>query len=150
MVELTPESEADIVSNIYPKRVTYKNGKGPVAVKIIDPLNVQKGDYQLWVNPQDTLDLDESYWMLVRNYEGQSDTVISIQSITVGNEQLIPQWGLSVNIEYYNPYDASIGKNFPELLFSSVEFADSFEAVDYWCARSGWIFTKKLDTFRDI
>ena len=37
LVELTPESEADIVSNIYPKRVTYKNGKGPVAVKIIDP-----------------------------------------------------------------------------------------------------------------
>ena len=63
--------------------------------------------------------------MLVRNYEDQSDTIISIQSITVGNEQLIPQWGLSVNIEYYNPYDASIGKNFPELLFSSVEFADS-------------------------
>ena len=125
LVELTPESEADIVSNIYPKRVTYKNGKGPVAVKIIDPLNVQKGDYQLWVNPQDTVDLDESYWMLVRNYEDQSDTIISVQSITVGNEQLIPQWGLSVNIEYYNPYDASIGKNFPELLFSSVEFADS-------------------------
>jgi len=125
LVELTPESEADILSNIYPKRVTYKNGKGPVAVKIIDPLNVQKGDYQLWVSPQDTVDLDESYWMLVRNYEDQSDTIISIQSITVGNEQLIPQWGLSVNIEYYNPYDASIGKNFPELLFSSVEFADS-------------------------
>ena len=125
LVELTSDSEADIVSNVYPKRITYKNGKGPVAVKIIDPLNVQKGDYQLWLNPLDTVDLDESYWILVRNHEGQSDTVTSIQSITVGNEQLIPQWGLSVNIEYYNPYDASIGKNFPELLFSSVEFADS-------------------------
>ena len=33
--------------------------------------------------------------------------------------------GLSVNIEYYDPYDVSIGKNFPELLFSTVEFADS-------------------------
>ena len=125
LVELTDASEADIVNNIYPKRITYKNGKGPVAVKIIDPLNVQRGDYKLWVNPQDTVDLDEAYWMLVRNFEGESDTIISIQSITVGNEQLIPQWGLSVNIEYYDPYDASIGKNFPELLFSTVEFADS-------------------------
>jgi hypothetical protein len=125
LVELTDSSEADIVNNIYPKRITYKNGKGPVAVKIIDPLNVQRGDYKLWVNPQDTVDLDESYWMLVRNFEGESDTIISTQSITVGNEQLIPQWGLSVNIEYYDPYDVSIGKNFPELLFSTVEFADS-------------------------
>jgi len=125
LVELTDSSEADIVNNIYPKRITYKNGKGPVAVKIIDPLNVQRGDYKLWVNPQDTVDLDESYWMLVRNFEGESDTIISTQSITVGNEQLIPQWGLSVNIEYYDPYDVSIGKNFPELLFSTVDFADS-------------------------
>ena len=125
LVELTDSSEADIVNNIYPKRITYKNGKGPVAVKIIDPLNVQRGDYKLWVNPEDTVDLDESYWMLVRNFEGESDTIISTQSITVGNEQLIPQWGLSVNIEYYDPYDVSIGKNFPELLFSTVEFADS-------------------------
>ncbi|MDC3134004.1 T9SS C-terminal target domain-containing protein [Bacteroidota bacterium] len=125
LVELTPESELDIVNNVYPKRITYKNGKGPVAVKIIDPLNIQRGDYKLWVNPQDTVDLDESYWMLVRNFEGESDTIISGQSIVVGNEQLIPQWGLSVNIEYYDPYDVSIGKNFPELLFSTVEFADS-------------------------
>ena len=125
LVELTPESELDIVNNVYPKRITYKNGKGPVAVKIIDPLNIQRGDYKLWVNPQDTVDLDESYWMLVRNFEGESDTIISGQSIAVGNEQLIPQWGLSVNIEYYDPYDVSIGKNFPELLFSTVEFADS-------------------------
>ena len=125
LVELTDESEEDIVNNVYPSRVTYKNGKGPVAVKIIDPLNVKQGDYKLWINPEDTVDLDEAYWMLVRNYEGESDTIISSQSITVGNEQLIPQWGLSVNIEYYDPYDASIGKNFPELLFSTVEFADS-------------------------
>jgi hypothetical protein len=125
LVELTDESEADIVNNIYPKKITYKNGKGPVAVKIIDPLNVQQGDYKLWVNPQDTVDLDESYWMLVRNFGDESDTIISTQSITVGNEQLIPQWGLSVNIEYYDPYDVSIGKNFPELLFSTVEFSDS-------------------------
>ena len=116
LVELTDESEEDIVNNVYPAKVTYKNGKGPVAVKIIDPLNVQQGDYKLWINPEDTVDLDESYWMLVRNYEGESDTIISSQSITVGNEQLIPQWGLSVNIEYYDPYDVSIGKNFPGVI----------------------------------
>jgi hypothetical protein len=125
LVELTAESEEDIVNNYFPKKITYKNGKGPVAVKVIDPLNVQQGDYQLWLNPLDTVDLDESYWMLVRNHNDGSDTIVSSQSITVGNEQLIPQWGLSVNIEFYDPYDASIGKNFPELLFSTVEFADS-------------------------
>ena len=32
-----------------------------MAVKIIDPLNVQQGDYKLWINPEDTVDLDESY-----------------------------------------------------------------------------------------
>ena len=39
--------KSDIVNNVYPARVTYKNGKGPVAVKIIDPLNAQAGRLQL-------------------------------------------------------------------------------------------------------
>ena len=126
LVELTAKSEEDIVKNIYPKRVTYKNGKGPVNVKIIDPLNVQQGDYKLWINKGDTLDLKDSYWVLERTTSnGQLETVESSQSIANGNEQLIPQWGLSVNIEYYDSYDPTISKNFPELLFSSVEFEDS-------------------------
>ena len=126
LVELTAKSEEDIVKNIYPKRVTYKNGKGPVNVKIIDPLNVQQGDYKLWINRGDTLDLKDSYWVLERTTsDGQLETIESSQSIANGNEQLIPQWGLSVNIEYYDPYDPTINKNFPELLFSSVEFEDS-------------------------
>ena len=26
--------------------------------KIIDPLNVKQGDYKLWINPEDTVDLE--------------------------------------------------------------------------------------------
>ena len=125
LLELTAESEAEIVANSIPKKVTYKNGMGPVDVKIIDPLNIQPGDYTLWLNPQDTLDLDESYWMLVREHDGLTDTVVASQSIEVGSEQLIPQWGISVNIEQYSSQVTGTANFLPELLLSTIEFADS-------------------------
>ena len=45
VLELTEESEADVVANYTPKEVTYAGGSGPIDVKVIDPLNVKAGDY---------------------------------------------------------------------------------------------------------
>ena len=137
VIEFTAESEADIVKNYVPKRVTYKNGKGPVNIKVVDPLNVQSGDFELWINPENG-DLDESQWLLIKTSMGSDsleirDTVArSNQSIAIGNEQLLPDYGISINVEQYNSMlvdeygDPIIPAAYlPQVLPSSIEFSDS-------------------------
>jgi hypothetical protein len=139
-LELTAASELEIVEKYVPKRVSYKNGMGPVDVKVVDPLNVQPGNYQLLLNyPVDSLgrysvngeyedgDIDTSSWVLIRTNGEEVTTIYSDQSIEVANEQLLPELGISIKIEQY---DARIPATtptayLPALLPSSIEFADS-------------------------
>src|SRR5690606_23681828 len=64
-LELTEASEASIVANNFMDFPTYKSGKGPIIVKVIDPLNVQAGVYR--VQFKDTVtggNLNDAYWTL--------------------------------------------------------------------------------------
>ena len=129
VLELTEESEADIVANYTPKEVTYAGGSGPIDVKVIDPLNVKAGDYALTIlpdgNPQaNSTQLDSSRWYLV-NTTYPSDTIFSEQTIELGNEQLIPEWGISVNIQQYQYDELSPNVFTTELISSEIVFADS-------------------------
>lgn len=85
---------------------TYDYGKGPVNVKVIDPLNVPGGDFTLKMinnvppsNNLDYVDGDSTSWILtqtaptVRSWN--SDTMLRLGA---ANEQLIPELGLSVSI----------------------------------------------------
>ena len=133
MLELTAESEQAIVEQYTPQEVTYENGFGPVQVKVIDPLQVKGGSYGLKIlgsgaslNSTAWTALDTAQWVLFRDNGTEIDSVNSLQSIQVGNEQLIPEWGISVNIEQYEPEDMPPSQTYkPALLMSSVEFADS-------------------------
>jgi hypothetical protein len=92
-LELQPEEVARILTGYSTGQPTYMGGLGPVAIKVIDPLEVKDGQY--------TLSFDESNsnanWQIV-NGDGQviaeSDTTISFY-----NEQIIPALGLSVAIQ---------------------------------------------------
>ena len=68
--------------------------------------------------------LDTCDWMLLREYGNNIDTIISNMSIQVGNEQLIPEWGISVDIEYYQYVQEGSGPR-PDFLEASIEFSDS-------------------------
>ena len=133
MLELTPESEQEIVEQYTPQRVTYQNGFGPVNVKVIDPLQVKGGDYSLKMlgyngslNATAWTALDTAQWVLTRTNAGVVDSITSDQSIQVGNEQLIPEWGISVYLEQYSPEDMPPSQTYkPELLTSSIVFEDS-------------------------
>jgi len=129
LLELTEDSEADILANYTPKEVTYAGGSGPIDVKVIDPLNVKAGDYALTIlpdgNPQaNSTQLDSSRWYLV-NTTYPSDTIFSEQTIELGNEQLIPEWGISVNIQQYQYEELSPNVFTTELMSSEIVFADS-------------------------
>ena len=100
---------------------TYKGGAGPVNIKVIDPLKVPVGDFQLRLKESNPLGVDSlidenTTWELVRFDDNGNpiDTVYSDTSINYFNEQTItgvnsegdkvvngrdfPDWGLSVGI----------------------------------------------------
>lgn len=82
---------------------TYERGQGPVTIKVVDPLNVPAADFTIaFMDTTDRAttgwsDLTDAYWAVWRN--DTTDTVFAIKSITVQNEQLLLNWGLSVTIE---------------------------------------------------
>ncbi len=103
------------------KNPVYENGKGPVTIKVIDPLNVpaatnfrfiMKAKYPV-TGVAAFIPQDSSRWELINLNTGES--VNSDSSIIIPNEQLIngqntgsiaiiPKWGLSVNVRFaYSP-----------------------------------------------
>lgn len=47
ILDYTPETEAQIVSTGFVKQPTYQNGRGPISVKVVDPLNVPNSTFTL-------------------------------------------------------------------------------------------------------
>lgn len=110
-LELTEDSREQIVSNFFMENPTYENGHGPVSVKVIDPLKVTKGEYELTLLEapvsQDKVGLIDTNttWILVRL---PNDTIYADTTINYRNEQVIIEsttgakikdWGLAVTIE---------------------------------------------------
>lgn len=85
--------------------VQYEGGAGPVNIKVIDPLNVPVGDFQIRLvnNPSNQYVVkDTATWILsevdaagnaIRSWN--SDTTINFRSV-YANEQIIPEIGMSV------------------------------------------------------
>ena len=79
---------------------TYIAGQGPVSIQVIDPLNVKGGTYTLAM--QDTVDstngdLTDAYWELTG--PAIDGAITSERTIEVGNEQLVLDLGISINIQ---------------------------------------------------
>jgi len=121
-LELTEASEASIVANNFMNFPVYKSGKGPIQVKVIDPLNVQAGVYR--VQFMDTItggSLGDAFWTL---HLPSGDSVNADQLISVENEQLILEYGLSINIKQVeNPGVNKLIDN--GVIGSSIEYGDS-------------------------
>jgi hypothetical protein len=78
--------------------VTYTNGNGPIDVKVIDPLNVPNATFEFrMLDTITSASLDDAYWSLKNT--STNEVVYSNRTIKVSNEQLIPQWGISVTVQ---------------------------------------------------
>lgn len=132
-LELTAASEAEIVANGFTDYPTYKQGHGPIEVKVIDPLAVKTGTYT--VRFQDTTggDLDDAYWILTTP---EGDQINSDQTIAVENEQLVLDEGISITIkQVLNPGSIRQTSEVPTpemdrqdgsgVLTSAIEYVDS-------------------------
>lgn len=98
-VRLSPTTlEAALDAPYRASELVYERGAAPVKVKVIDPLNVPAGDFRMrFMDATPGSDLNDATWMLWM--EGTTDTVFADQAIEVFNEQLIPEWGISVELE---------------------------------------------------
>ncbi len=135
-LQLSEASHNTIVANGYLATPTYDYGKGPVNIKVIDPLNVADGYYECVFHDYSTTisnGADTASWTINR-YESKGgallESVSSDLTIESDNEQLIPQWGVSVQINQ-NSYFLNVGATggieakSTDLLSSEIRFADS-------------------------
>ncbi|PHR49132.1 MAG: hypothetical protein COA32_03530 [Fluviicola sp.] len=132
-VDLTGATEDFIVANGSIDAPTYLESAGPIDVKVIDPLNLESGYYTLEFDDYDLI--DTASWTLKRyNSKGGTvqATVTSDRSIKFLNEQLIPDWGISVQI-FQDKYPCAANdvincverERLSEPIEATIDFADS-------------------------
>ena len=139
---LSAASEQEVLSNTsVSENPTYQAGLGPVNVQVIDPFRLTQADFALKffgdlynANSSDSrfivLDPDKSKWELVNLTNGES--YLSDASIRVGNQQLFPSLGFSIDIAQNNPPtwdyfdDVSYYENDNGLISSTIEFKDEY------------------------
>ncbi|MBN8701737.1 MAG: T9SS C-terminal target domain-containing protein [Bacteroidetes bacterium] len=107
ILDLTDETVARILTSPEHRVIDpeYQAGKGPINVRVIDPLNVVKGDFTFYMLPGITNStnaavqqgaIDTAKWKIKNNTTGE--IISSQQSIQLQTEQIIPQWGISISI----------------------------------------------------
>jgi hypothetical protein len=130
-LELTADSEQDILENTIASTVTYAAGHGPVDIRVVDPLRVPIADFELRVagDDADLEDAVDAYWTLTNltllndddpdnDYKAVHE---SSSSIALLNEELLLNWGISVTVhQYAYPLE---GK-FTEPVHASITFDD--------------------------
>lgn len=130
---LTAQSEEQILADGFLPELTYDKNGGPIGVKVIDPLNVVGGYFTCKFKHHPSGDIDSSDWVVYR-YSQQNgallDSVTSETTILQDNEQLIPQWGISVQITQHPYYfvGSTSGpeyRKFTDPLGSTITFSDS-------------------------
>jgi len=85
------------------KERNYPSGAAPVYIKVINPLKVPLDNFELWLrdtssvgDKADMLDPANTFWYIRRVSTG--DVKKSQASILNPFEQIIPEWGISINI----------------------------------------------------
>ena len=136
-LELTAESEKTILEQGYMDNPTYDYGRGPINIKVVDPLNLASGYFECkfrnYTANASGNAADTASWIVYR-YENKGDltpidSATSENSIASDNEQIIPAWGISVQIyqnKYYFPSGTgNLAGKTTDMIESSIDFADS-------------------------
>ena len=131
-VNFDAETEKNILANKWMNNPVYALGEGPIDIKVVDPLSVKEGEYTLAF--QDDADTyvagvkDDAKWTVTRTFDGVSESIIADYSIGTSNEQIIPEWGISINIKQIYYKGAEFGAESSYLttpIAGKLEFEDS-------------------------
>lgn len=128
-LDLSDESREDILSDDFDGSITYKEGRGPIAVKIYNPLEVKNGRYEVRFvdsnNSDGTLDADAT-WELEDLATGE--VIASETTIERLNEQVFGEYGFSIAIKDDESLLDATNPN--GAVGAEIEYAD--EAGDPW------------------
>jgi hypothetical protein len=134
-LDLTESTISEIVQNGFATNLVYKKGSGPIHVKVIDPLNVADGYFECSFNNYKATSsngADTASWVIYRYSPIDGKCIDSIKSeltLAQNNEQLIPQWGISVQLhqeKYYYPTASEADfLKFTDPIESTINFSDS-------------------------
>jgi hypothetical protein len=80
--------------------ISYVGGRGPIDVKVVDPLSVPDAQFELWfIDTVTPGNLNDAIWKIVKlDGLAQDTTEFSHRAIDYRYERLLPRWGLSVTI----------------------------------------------------
>ena len=112
----TPGSNGDTSNMQNPCIVAhpqYEENYGPINVRVIDPLQIREGRYNILFWNKDTNDVtDGTRWCIVNadggKVYGDKDTVWSDFSISRYNEQIFPELGIAVTLVNPDPAASSV------------------------------------------
>lgn len=136
-LEFTAASKSKILKDGYYATPSYTYGKGPINIKVVDPLNVADGQFVCKFHDYSTSQrngADTASWTIIRSYTengiAKVDSISSNMTINSKNEQIIPEWGVSVEIHqdlYFDPAGTSGGTEVKttKLISADISFVDS-------------------------
>lgn len=133
-LDLTSATESQIITNFQVAEATYQGGKGPINVKVVDPLAVIAGQFEVRFNPGTPVtSLNGSDWTLTNlstvtingtTYSPGTYSVSSDKTIDFGEEKLILDLGISIEIKQVT-YTPKGLQNLPPLISADIIYADS-------------------------
>lgn len=135
-IEFTDATLSTILANGFADTPEYDYGKGPINIKVVDPLLLEKGYFECKFRDYNAAPIgngaDTASWVIYR-YDAKGgailDSVSSDMAINGDNEQIIPAWGISVQIhqeKYYFPIGTgNITSKTTDMIESSIEYVDS-------------------------
>jgi len=112
-LDMKDEMYDKILSGDFDGRIEYKEGAGPVTVKVYNPLEVKNGRFQLEIigeHDPNTCEIAEgATWKLTHLDSGRE--FFSESSIDEINEQLIAEYGISISLSQSNLVGTNLDAN---------------------------------------
>ena len=143
-LSLTESTEDEILSSPDHMSINpvYQAGLGPVDIQVIDPYSLTASDFVLKLygdayttsppsqpNRTGALMGSNSSWELVNLSSGES--YLSDATINVGNQQLLPELGLSIEVEQSNPvyqdYPSSSSSDDDGFISATMTFSNEYQ-----------------------
>ncbi len=151
-IQMSEESFDTIVNSFCEPSVDYLEDQSPVNIYVVNPQNVSDADFVFEFIPNsefDTIVDNETTWRLIRTIGDISDTVYSNEVVSIINEQIIPEWGIAVDVNIfgerpYNSKESSNGFISAEINFEDesnewLTFVEDRDYEDFGVSAQDWI-----------
>ncbi|NNC81947.1 MAG: hypothetical protein HKN79_00075 [Flavobacteriales bacterium] len=139
VVDITDETKLNLLNSEFNivDELEYVRNSSPINIRVVDPLRVRSAEFNLGLIPNDPdlsvddvadefelEDTDNIGWYLV-DLANTNDTIFSNNTLEIGGEQLVLDYGISIDIEQYEYIRIPDSSNeLPDFLEASLTFDD--------------------------